>query len=108
MRGCVERASAALPVPIVDLFLQRVPALQQRAIERSKAMNDALERRPERGRLDPGAGKRLIDDEIMQDLGDLQAGNGYTLDIGHPDGSSGFALAPQISGGGYNIGSDRE
>ena len=71
-------------------------------------MNDALERRPERGRLDPGAGKRFIDDEIMQDLGDLQAGNGYTLDIGHPDGSSGFALAPQISGGGYNIGSDRE
>ncbi len=103
MRGHVERLSAPLPVPIVDLRLERIPSLQQRAVDRRETVNDAIEPLPERRRRDPGAGKRLLNDEVMKDPGDLQAGNGYALNLGHPHASSSFAFAPQRRQ--YRIGS---
>jgi hypothetical protein len=58
-------------------------------------MNDALEPSPKRGSLDPGAGNDLIDNKVVEDFGDLQASNRYTLDVGH----SAASIVPVRSGG---------
>jgi hypothetical protein len=51
-------------------------------------VNDAIKPLPKRRGPDSAAGNDLADDEIMEDFGNLQAGNGYALDFRHPNISS--------------------
>ncbi len=81
VRGFVDVASATIPVPAVDFRLQFVAARQQPAIDRREVVNDAIETLPECRLLDPGAGQDFIDNEIVEDFGDLQPANRDTLDI---------------------------
>ena len=86
--GLVEVAAAPSSIPVIDLCLQLVTPLQQRAIERSELLNDAVQAPPKRRRLDAGAGKYFMDDEIVENFCDLQAGNGYALNFRHRAASS--------------------
>ena len=88
VRGLIERLSPPPAIPVVDLCLQFVPLLQQRAVARREIMNDAIEPLPKRSGLDPGTGNDFIDNEVVEDFGNLQAANRYTLDFGHPAAST--------------------
>ena len=81
----VERATPLPAIPIVDPGLKIIASLQERAIYRSKAVDDLIETLPERRGIDPGAGNDFIDDEVMEDFRNLQTGNGYALNFRHPD-----------------------
>ena len=104
VRGLVERAAAPAPIPIVYFCLQGVPALQQRAVQRGEAVNDAIKPQPKRRGLDPGAGKDLVDDEVVKDPGNLQAVNGHALGLGHLRVSISFVGAANGARGAYNSG----
>jgi hypothetical protein len=67
--GRVGRTPPPASVPLVDLCLQLVPTLQQRAVQGGEAPNDSIQPLPERGSVDAGAGKGFIDDEVVQHLG---------------------------------------
>ena len=69
MGGRVGRTPPPASVPLVDLCLQLVPTLQQRAVQGGEALNDSIQPLPERGSVDAGAGKGFIDDEVVQHLG---------------------------------------
>src|SRR6185312_1368952 len=60
-------------MPGVDLLLEGIAHLQQVAVLRPEVADDRGQSRPERIRVDPGPGRRLLRDEIEQDGGDLQS-----------------------------------
>src|SRR5208282_6106224 len=101
--GLVEGTSAPSSMPIVHFCLQGVSALQQRAIQRGEAVNDAIKPQPKRRGLDPGAGKDLVDDEVVKDPGHLQAVNRHALGLGHLSVSISFVGAA-MGRGVYNSG----
>jgi hypothetical protein len=51
-------------------------------------MNDAIKPLPKRSGLNSGTGNDLIDNEVVENFGNLQAPNRYTLDFGHPAAST--------------------
>ena len=83
LRRDVERLPAPLAVPSVDLRLQFVAPLEQRAVARREVMNDAIKPPPECRGVDPGARNDLVRDEIVQDFGNLQISNRYAIEFGH-------------------------
>ena len=54
------KAAPPFSVPIVNLRLQIVPALQQRTIQRGEAVNDPAKALPKSRGLDPGARKHFV------------------------------------------------
>ncbi len=60
-------------MPAVDRGLQAVALGQKCPIDRNQRGGQRLEFRPEGRGRDAGAGQGLLDDEIMQALGDLEA-----------------------------------
>jgi hypothetical protein len=51
-------------------------------------MHDAVKALPERRCLDAGARNDGVDDEIVEDFGDLQTANGNTLNFSHRNAST--------------------
>ena len=97
--GRVGRMPAPASVPLVDLCLQLVPTLQQRAVQGGEALNDPIQPLPERGSVDAGAGKGFIDDEVVQHLGNAQAVNRYAVGFGHLNAFIGWPRARQVCAG---------
>jgi hypothetical protein len=74
-RGIAVEVELALvrAMPAVDLVLQGVAHLQQFAVLRPEVAEDAGKPRPECIGIDPGLGRRLVGDEVVEDGGDLQS-----------------------------------
>ena len=81
--GLIEELAAPPAIPVVDLCLQRVALLQQRAVAWREIMNDAIKPLPKRSGFNAGTRNDLVDDEVVENFGNLQAPNRYTLDFGH-------------------------
>ncbi len=73
VRVGVDRSAAILAMPGVDPRLHRVAPIEQRAIARRQLADQRTEPLPEALRLDPGAGDRLVVDEVMENLCNPQA-----------------------------------
>ncbi len=69
----VMRLAGAFLVPAVDLGLHVFAGLQQRAVFGAKVMHQIAEPRPERSRIDAGAGQCCTLDKINQFGGNLKA-----------------------------------
>ncbi len=71
--GVHVRRRAVLAVPGVDLGLHLVALLQKPAVFRTQFVDGVGKRGEESLRLHPGAGDRLVDDEIVEFTADRQA-----------------------------------
>jgi hypothetical protein len=91
----VERRPAMLAVPGVDRRLQRVTPAQQRAVARRQPAHELVESRPQRGRLDAGAGQNLQLDEVVEHLGDLQSAERHALQLRHLSSPFGLSIRPR-------------
>src|SRR5262249_642987 len=69
-------------MPGVDLGLQRVADCKQFAVLGPEVADDRSQSRPERVCVDPGLGRRLLGDEIVEDGGNLQSVGFDTLHDG--------------------------
>src|SRR5262249_17427148 len=69
-------------MPGVDLALQVVTYPQQLAVLRREVAQDGGQPRPKRIRIDPGLGRCLLGDEIVEDRGNLQSMGFDTLHDG--------------------------
>src|SRR5262249_7919859 len=83
LRRGLRWVATACAVPSVDLRLQLIAPLEQRAVARSEVVNNAIEPSPECRRVDAGARNDLLDDEIVKDLGNLQISNRHAIESGH-------------------------
>ncbi len=84
--GRIEGA-LVLPVPGVDTRLERVTLREQGAVAGSEVVHDGRKTAPERRRIQPGAGQRLVLNEIMERLGDLEAACVNTVHRCNPSSS---------------------
>ena len=77
----VDRLDDVLAVVLVDLRLQVLAAGEQVLILRAEIGDDLVDARPEAVRVDVGARKRLVVDEVVQHLGDAQVPHRHA--VGH-------------------------
>src|SRR5690606_30806614 len=90
--GKVEKLPRARAMPIVDLRLQRIALCEKIAVPWRQVVHDAVEVSPERRSGYARAGQSLVDDELVESLGDPQAPDDNSL--GH--GCSRLTIGPRL------------
>jgi hypothetical protein len=74
-----RRLAAAREQPRVDLGLERVALLEQRAVAWTEGLHDVVEQRPHHVRGDACAGRDLVSDQIVKGFGDSDVAVGEVV-----------------------------